>query len=88
VPKVTPRNLFNINVLSDTPLAQLLENKENPAFFNLKHDFGRRWAGAQTDSAQVASDQRSGGILTFDLARDASRLLRQTAFARSSAAES
>jgi hypothetical protein len=43
----------------------------------LKHDFGRRGLALEADTAQIASDKRSGGISMFDLTCDALRLLRQ-----------
>jgi hypothetical protein len=43
----------------------------------LKHDFGRYGLALEADAAQIASDQRSGGIPMFDLTCDALRLLRK-----------
>jgi hypothetical protein len=43
----------------------------------LKHDFGCYGLALEADSAQIASDQSSGGIPMFDLTCDALRLLRQ-----------
>jgi hypothetical protein len=37
----------------------------------LKHDFGRYGLALEADAAQIASDQRSGGISMFDLTCDA-----------------
>jgi hypothetical protein len=50
----------------------------------LKHDFGRYGLALEADAAQIAPDQRSGGIPMLDLTCDALRLLRQNAFARRS----
>jgi hypothetical protein len=43
----------------------------------LKHDFGDFGLPLEADAAQIASDQRSGGISMFDWTCDALRLLRQ-----------
>jgi hypothetical protein len=43
----------------------------------LKHDFGRYGLALEVDAAQIASDQRLGGISMFDVTCDALRLLRQ-----------
>jgi hypothetical protein len=43
----------------------------------LKHDFGRCGLALEADAAQIALDQRSGGIPMLDLTCDALRLLRQ-----------
>ena len=51
--------------------------KEIPAFLSLEHDFGRYGLALEVDAAQIASDQRLGGISMFDLTCDALRLLRQ-----------
>jgi hypothetical protein len=46
----------------------------------LKHDFGRYGLALEADAAQIALDQRSGGVPMLDLTCDALRLLRQNAF--------